>query len=92
VTATRTSPLGSTVKVTWNAVAHASGYTVWESTTSASTAYSVAASGITATSWVSGSLATGSYWFETSAAIGTNWTGSNSTASTQRIILLTACN
>jgi len=86
-----TSPVGSTVKVTWNPVVHATSYTIWKSTTSATSGYTVAATGVTGTSWTSGSLALGSYWFEVSAAIGNNWTSPNSTATAQRTILVTAC-
>ena len=92
VTATCTSPIGSTIKVTWNAVARATSYTVWQSTTSATTGYTLAASGIATTSWTSGSLATGNYWFEASAFTGTNWTSTNSAATAQRTILVAVCN
>jgi hypothetical protein len=83
-----------TVKVTWTAVASpahgnpAISYTVFESTTSASSGYSAAATGITGTSWTSGSLAAGEYWFEVAASYGTNWLGSNSAATTVIIISL----
>lgn len=87
-----TSALGTTVKVTWNSVATATSYTIWKSTTSATTGYTVAATGVTASPWTSGSLATGTYWFEVSAVTGTNWTGPNSSATASRTILVAACN
>ena len=91
VTAACTAPTGTTVTVSWSAVPRATGYTIWKSTTSATSGYSVAAAGVTGTSWASGSLATGSYWFEVSSAIGANWASGQSAASAQRTILLAAC-
>jgi len=87
-----TSPLAATVTVSWNAAAHATSYTIWESKTSATSGYAVAAAGVTGTSWTSGNLATGSWWFEVSASVGSNWVSPNSTATAQRTILLLACN
>jgi hypothetical protein len=91
VTAACTAPTGSTVTVTWSAVPRATSYTIWMSMTSATSGYSVAATGVTGTSWTSGSLATGNYWFEVSSATGTNWASGRSAASAQRTILVTAC-
>ena len=91
VTSACTSAIATTVKVTWNAVANATSYTIWKSTTSATSGYSVAASGVTGMSWTSGSLATGSYWFEVSAFTGANWTSANSAATAQRTIIVAGC-
>jgi hypothetical protein len=87
-----TSPLGTTVVVSWSAVATATSYTIWKSTTSATSGYTVAATGVAGSPWTSGSLATGSYWFEVSAVTGTSWTSANSVATAQRTILVAACN
>lgn len=86
-----TSPTKSTVKVSWSTVANATSYTIWKSTTSATSGYSVAASGVTGSSWTSGNLSSGSYWFEVSAVIGTSWTSANSSATVKRTITLTTC-
>ena len=86
--------IGSTVKVTWNAVTlpphgnPALSYTVFESIDSSSTGYIVVASGVATTSWTSGVLAAGNYWFEVAAVFGSNWLGSNSAATGQRTISL----
>ncbi len=77
---------GSTVDVTWTGVANASTYTVSVSTTSAGTGYTVAANGITTTSWRSASLATGTYWYEVAAVVGNNWASVNSTPTAQTTI------
>jgi hypothetical protein len=78
--------------VSWNPVPRATSYTIWESTTSATSGFSVAATGVTGSSWTSAGLATGSYWFEVSAVIGASWTSGNSSATAKRTILVAACN
>ncbi|HVB91531.1 MAG TPA: hypothetical protein VND70_05465 [Acidimicrobiales bacterium] len=86
--------IGPTVNVTWSAVTlpphgnPALSYSIFESTTSSSSGYSVVATGVIGSTWTSGSLTAGSYWFEIAAAFGTNWLGSNSAATAQRTITL----
>jgi hypothetical protein len=64
-----------TIKVTWSAVTHATTYSVYDSTISATGTYSLLASGVATTSWTSGTLSSGTrYWFEVVANVGTNWT------------------
>jgi endoglucanase len=76
-----------TIKVTWNAVTHATTYSVYDSTTSAGGAYSLIASGVSTTSWTSGALTSGTnYWFEVVAVVGSNWAGVKSTASAESTI------
>ena len=87
-----TSALGTTVVVSWNPVANATSYTIWKSTSSATSGYAVVATGVTGSAWTSGSLATGTYWFEVSAVTGTNWNSANSSGTAQRTILVAACN
>jgi hypothetical protein len=77
--------------VSWNPVAKATSYTIWKSTSSATSGYAVAATGVTGSAWTSGSLATGTYWFEVSAVTGTNWNSANSSGTAQRTILVAAC-
>lgn len=87
VTATCTNPtLVRTITVSWTAVTHAS-YTIYQSTTSATTGYSAVATGVSTTSWTSGTLtANKTYWYEAAAVIGTNWTSPNSSPTTGRTI------
>lgn len=92
VAAACTSANGATIKVTWSAVTHATTYTIWQSTTSATSGFSVTATGVTGTSWTSGTLANGKYWFEVSARSGANWTSPNSTATAKRTISTNNCN
>lgn len=82
--ACNTSPSHS-VKLTWPTVAHATTYSVEQSTSAATGPYTVAATVTTAT-WTSASLAAGSYWYEVSSVIGSHWSGPYSTASTKRTI------
>ena len=74
--------------ITWSAVTGATSYNVYESTTSSTTGYTVASSGLTTTSWKSGKLAAGTYWFEVAATAGTGgaWVGANSTAAGPLVI------
>jgi hypothetical protein len=90
VTATCTSSLGTTVSVSWTAVPQAGSYTVDQSTTSATTGYTTAATGVVGTSWTSPSLTTGEYWFEVNADKG-SVSSPNSAASAQRTILAVGC-
>ncbi len=87
-----TSPASAkTVKVSWSAVTHATAYAVYESTTTASGTYTLATSGVTATSWTTGVLSTGNYWFEVLADVGTNWASAKSAATAERTISSSAC-
>jgi hypothetical protein len=87
-TATCAAPTtAKTVTVAWSAVTHATAYAVYESTTTATGTYTVAASGVAATTWTSGTLTAGThYWFEVLADVGTNWAGAKSAATSQRTI------
>jgi hypothetical protein len=80
--------LESEVTVTWTAVPSATSYTIYDSTTSASSGYAVIASGVTGTSWTSADLSVGIYWFEVAPYIGTNWAGPTSAATTESVIAL----
>jgi|GEM_PF-3704660 len=76
--------------VVWNAVSRASTYRIWRST-SATTGFTVVASGVTATSWTSSTLSLGTYYFEVSATAGTHWVGPQSAASNSITILAILC-
>ena len=88
VTASCNAPtLSRTIKVTWSAVTHATTYTVYDSTTSATGTYSAIATGVTSASWTSGTLTAGTnYWFEVTASIGSNWTSTKSSTSVESTI------
>jgi cellulose 1,4-beta-cellobiosidase len=80
------------ITVTWTASAHATTYSIYQSTTSATAGFTVTATGITTTSWTSPiQLATGSYWFKVIATTGTKWAGAQSTATVQRTIGSGSC-
>ena len=83
VTATSAAPTtAATVTVRWGAVTHDKSYSVYESTTSATGTYTLAVSGITTTSWTSGTLtANTNYWFEVLAFVGTTRSSAKSSAS-----------
>jgi hypothetical protein len=72
------------VNVTWSSVAHATSYTVYDSVTSATTGFSVVATGVAGTTWTNATLSANKYWFEVLVVVGTNWKSANSTASSPR--------
>jgi hypothetical protein len=75
-----------TIKLTWNTVTHATTYSVYDSTTSATGTYTLLASGIGTNSYTTAALASGNYWFEVTATVGTNWAGSRSSATGESTI------
>jgi len=91
VSAACTSPTLKTIKVTWSAVTHATSYSIYKSTTSATSGYSLAASGVTGTAWTSATLSNATYWFEVGVSIGTNWVSPNSTATASHTISISGC-
>ena len=90
-TAACTSASAQTVKVSWTAVTRATSYTVYDATTSATGTYSSLATGVTTTSWTSGTLAAANYWFEVAAYIGTDWIGTKSAATAESTISSSGC-
>jgi hypothetical protein len=90
-TAACTSSSAKTVKVSWTAVTRATTYTVYDTTTSATGTYSPVATGVTTTSWTSGTLSAANYWFEVAAYTGTNWIGTKSTATAESTISSSGC-
>jgi hypothetical protein len=76
-----------TIRVSWSGVTHATAYSVYDTTTSASGTYTLVAADVASTSWTSGTLASGTnYWFKVTASIGSNWTGSKSSATGESTI------
>lgn len=86
-----TSLTSNTIKVTWSAVTHASTYSVYQSTGGANGPFSLVVSGITTTSWTTGSLASGNYWYEVSAVEGSSWASVNSASTPELTITLVLC-
>ncbi len=75
-----------TIKVTWSAVTHATGYTIYDSTTSATGAYNQIGNSTTSP-WTSSTLTSGTnYWFEVVATIGSNWSSAKSSATGESTI------
>ncbi|MGO9581428.1 MAG: hypothetical protein ACLP36_01325 [Acidimicrobiales bacterium] len=68
------------VIVTWNAVTDASSYSIFKSTTTSAGSYSSTATGVTGTSWTSGTLAAGNVYFKVEAYVGTKWVSAESAA------------
>lgn len=91
VTGACTSSSAKTIKVTWGAVAKATSYTIYDATTSGSGTYASLATGVTTTTWTSGTLSSANYWFEVAAYVGTNWIGSRSVATTESTISSSGC-
>jgi fibronectin type 3 domain-containing protein len=79
------------ITVTWTAVAHASSYTVYQSSNGANGTYSVVASGLTGTSFTSAVLVLGTYYYEVTATVGSNWTTAHSAATAGHTITIILC-
>ena len=71
--------------MTWAAITHATGYGVYQSTTTATGTYTLQTT-VTTLTWTSAALATGSYWYEVVTNIGTNWASAKSAATAERTI------
>ena len=72
-----------TVTLTWTAVTHATGNTIYASTTSA-TATDTSIGTVTTSPWTSGTLTSGTnYWFEVVANIGSNWSSGKSSVTSE---------
>ena len=78
------------VTVTWAAVAHATGYAIYQSNTTANGTYTLQTT-VTVLTWTSAALATGNYWYEVVTNIGTNWASAKSAATAQRTISSSTC-
>jgi hypothetical protein len=74
------------IRVSWTAVTGATSYAVYDSTTSSSSGFGLATSGITTTSWTSAALSTGNYYFEVVAYQGANWVSTNSNTTNELTI------
>jgi hypothetical protein len=83
------SPSQRLVTVSWNAVADASTYTVFKSTTTAGGTYTSTATGVTTNSWTSGTLTAGNYWFKVEAYVGTKWVSAQSAATPSETTIAT---
>ena len=77
------------IKVTWGAVADASTYTVYDSTSLNGT-YVPNFPGQTGTTWTGTISTAGKYWFEVGAYVGTNWVSANSAPSGETTIASSA--
>ena len=88
VTATCTEALvARVITVSWSTVEHASSYVVYQSTTSATTGYSVVATDVTTTSWITATLKKGTYWYAVAAVVGSSaWTSPMSAPTQARTI------
>jgi hypothetical protein len=89
-TATCSGIIGNIV-INWTAVSPVTGYTLYQSSTSASGPYSVIKSGLTTTTYTQTGLLVGSYWFEVSATVGSNWVSPLSAPTQQRTITVILC-
>jgi hypothetical protein len=74
------------ILVTWASVSPVTSYTVYVSTTSSSSGFSVTAGGVVGTSWNSGNLGANNYWFQVAAVLGSNWVGTPSAATGETTI------
>jgi hypothetical protein len=78
------------VSVLWIAVSAASSYTIYKSATLAGS-YTSTASGVTGTSWTSGTLTTGNVYFKVAAYLGTKWMSAQSADTSETTINSNGC-
>ena len=88
VDATCTAPATDrTITVSWSSVEHATSYVVYQSTTSATSGYSVVATDVTTTSWLTATLKKGTYWYAVASVVGSSsWISSMSAPTQARTI------
>lgn len=91
VTAVCTATLGTTIKVTWNSATNATSYSVYASTTNASSGFSLYASGIAGTTFTTSPLAAATYWFEVASFTGANWASASSAATASHMVTAATC-
>jgi hypothetical protein len=60
---------------------------VYQSTTSATSGFSLAAAGILTTSWTSASLNSGNYWYRVTVTVGSNWTSAQSSTTLEASVV-----
>ena len=81
---------GKKIVVRWGAIAHATSYTVYQSTTSATTGYTSV--NMTATlTYTTGNLQNHTYWYEVSETMSTHWISANSSATASHVIATGTC-
>ncbi len=85
------SRLSNQINLTWSPVPAATTYSVYVSTSSSSSGYTLAASGITTTAWSDTGAATGNDWFEVSAVQGQSWEGPRSAPTGETTIVVVTC-
>jgi hypothetical protein len=86
-----TTASGNQITGSWNSVAGATSYSIYVSQTSASSGYTLSASGNITTSYTSAALLAGNYWGEVVAFQGTNWVSVMSAATGETTISSTGC-
>jgi hypothetical protein len=75
------------IAVSWSSVEHATSYVVYQSTTSATSGYSVVATDVTTTAWLTATLKKGTYWYAVASVVGSpGWTSSMSAPTQARAI------
>ncbi|MGO9659684.1 MAG: hypothetical protein ACLQVK_16800 [Acidimicrobiales bacterium] len=89
VSAACVSSSSKEITVTWRAVADASTYTVYDSTSVDGT-YASKATGETGTTWTGTISTAGNYWFEVAAYVGTKWLSAKSAPSGETTIASSA--
>ena len=71
-------------------MSHATTYAIYQSTTSATSGFSLTASGVASTSWTSSTLNSGNYWYKVTATVGTNWTSAQSASTREASVTKSA--
>jgi len=92
-TAVCVSTTTRTLQIAWTAVAHATSYTIYDSTNGSGGTYNTLISGVTSNPYTTVSLSAGTYYFKVAAYIGSIWAGTRSVATSPgRVISTTTPN
>ena len=81
---------GKKIVVTWGAIAHATSYTVYQSTISATTGYTSVNTTTTRT-YTTGNLQNHTYWYEVAETMSTHWVSANSSSTASHTIATGTC-
>jgi fibronectin type 3 domain-containing protein len=86
LTASCPVPTTAVIKLVWTAVTHATAYTVYQSTTSATSGFALVKAGLTTPTWTTATLSATTYWYKVTVIFGNNWASVQSTVTNQATI------
>ena len=86
MTASCPVPTTAVIKLAWTAVKHATTYSVYQSTTSATSGFVEVKAGLTTPTWTTAILSAAMYWYKATVIFGNNWASLQSTVANRATI------